>query len=259
MISKCIDSISRVLLLAVVAVLVLTSRSAPAEVLEKSKNIAGVTVHYKVVLPSRYDAAKPYPAVLAFGGGPQTMNIVDGAIQRNWRNEAERRGYIVVIPAAPDGRLFFEGGERIFPEFLTRILADYKIADNKFHIAGQSNGGISAFHVAASYPQYFWSVTGFPGYLPDATPARVNALAKMCVNMHVGELDTGWRDEIEQQAAQFRAKGLTVRITVEKGQSHPGHPSRRRGGAAFQSIRRGPAGLLQVILLQVMPPLFALK
>ena len=43
--------------------------------------------------------------------------------------------------------MFFEG-ERIFPEFLTKILADYKIADH--HIAGQSNGGISAFDVAAS-------------------------------------------------------------------------------------------------------------
>ncbi len=219
MISKCIDSISSVLLLAG-AVLLLLGESASAEVLEKSKNIAGVTVHYKVVLPSHYDPAKPYPAVLAFGGGPQTMNIVDGAIQRNWREEAERRGYIVVIPAAPDGQLFFEGGERIFPEFLTKILADYKLIDNKFHIAGQSNGGISAFHVAASYPQYFWSVTGFPGYLPDATPARVGALAKMCINMHVGELDAGWKEEMQQQAAQFRAKGLTVRITVEKGQSH---------------------------------------
>jgi poly(3-hydroxybutyrate) depolymerase len=207
-------------LLEVATVLLLATQPASAEVQEKSKNIAGVTVHYKVVLPNHYDPAKAYPAVLAFGGGPQTMNIVDGAIQRNWRAEAERRGYIVVIPAAPDGQLFFEGGERIFPGFLTKILADYKITDNKFHIAGQSNGGISAFHVAASHPQYFWSVTGFPGYLPDATPARVNALAKMCINMHVGELDEGWKEEMQQQAGQFRAKGMTVRITVEKGQSH---------------------------------------
>jgi len=216
---KYIDSASLVML-AGSAILLCASRPAAAEVLEKSKSIAGVTVHYKVVLPSHYDAAKAYPGVLAFGGGPQTMNIVDGAIQRNWRDQAEQRGYIVVIPAAPDGQLFFEGGGRIFPEFLTKILADYKIADSKFHIAGQSNGGISAFHVAALYPQYFWSVTGFPGYLPDATPARLGALAKMCINMHVGELDTGWKEEMQQQAAQFRSKGMTVRITVEKGQSH---------------------------------------
>ena len=219
MISKCNDSTGRLMLLAGAAFL-LSPYAARAEVLEKSKNISGVTVHYKVVLPSHYDPAKAYPGVLAFGGGPQTMNIVDGAIQRIWREEAEKRGYIVIIPAAPEGRLFFEGGERIFPEFLVKILADYKISDGKFHIAGQSNGGISAFHVAASHPQYFWSVTGFPGYLPEATPARVGALRKMCINMHVGELDTGWKDEMQQQAADFRGKGLTVRITVEKGQSH---------------------------------------
>src|SRR6202040_2928856 len=114
MTSKYIDSTS-VVLLASAAILLFPSRPAAAEVLEKSKSIAGVTVHYKVVLPSHYDAAKAYPGVLAFGGGPQTMNIVDGAIQRNWRDQAEQRGYIVVIPAAPGGQLFFEGGGGIFP------------------------------------------------------------------------------------------------------------------------------------------------
>ena len=78
----------------------------------------------------------------------------------------------MILPAAPDGVLFFEGGEKIFPEFITKLLADYKIQDNKFHSAGMSNGGISAFHVAASHPQYFVSITGFPGYLPEANAAR---------------------------------------------------------------------------------------
>ena len=63
-------------------------------------------------------------------------------------------------------------------------------------------------------------MTGFPGYLPDPTPARVDALAKMCINMHVGELDLGWVREMKDQAAQFRAKGFTVRFTIEKGESH---------------------------------------
>src|SRR6516165_2373301 len=80
------------------------------------------TVHYKVVLPNAYDPAKPYPAILAFGGGPQTMNTVDGVLNRNLRAEAEKRGYIVVAPAAPNDQLFFEDGARIFPEFLKMIL-----------------------------------------------------------------------------------------------------------------------------------------
>jgi poly(3-hydroxybutyrate) depolymerase len=196
------------------------SRSAAAKVFDKSTSIAGMTLYYKVILPTDYDPGKTYPAILAFPPGPQTMDMVMSTLQRNWAGEAQRRGYIVVIPAAPNQRLFFKEGDRVFPDFLEQLLGEYKIRDRKFHIAGMSNGGISAFHIAAAYPQYFWSVTGFPGFLPDATPERVSALSKMCINLHVGELDTEWLDTMEQQASKFRAKGFTVRLTVEKGQSH---------------------------------------
>jgi predicted peptidase len=194
--------------------------SLHAKAFDKSIDIGDVTVHYKVVLPKDYDAAKAYPAVLAFPPGGQGADMVMTTLVRNWQPEAERRGYIVFVPSAPNGRLFFEEGARVFPEFLDKMLAEYKIRDNKLHVAGMSNGGISAFYVAAAYPQYFWSVTGFPGYLPNATPERVNALAKMCINMHVGELDSGWRQQMQDQAAQFRAQGFTVRLTIEKGESH---------------------------------------
>lgn len=196
------------------------SLTANAEVLDKTTKIAGATVRYKVVLPKGYDSTRAYPGVLAFGGGGQTVNVVESMIKRQFQDEAEKRGYIVVSPVAPDGQLFFQGGELIFPEFLTRILADYKIAGNKFHMAGRSNGGISAFHVAALYPQYFISLTGFPGYLPDASPARLKAISGMCIYMHVGELDSGWRADMEQQSALFRKQGMSVQFTVEHGQEH---------------------------------------
>lgn len=202
-------------------IVILASQPVTAEVLDKTMKIGGTTVHYKVVLPKNYDAGKAYPGVLGFGGGPQTMNVVDGVIARNFRDEAEKRGYIVVVPAAPDGQLFFEGGERIFPEFLKRILAEYKIQDNKFHAAGPSNGGIAAFYVAALNPDYFLSITAFPGHLWEPTPAHMKAISKMCVNMFVGELDPmGWQDLMKQEASDFRALGMTANYTVEKGQPH---------------------------------------
>ena len=203
------------------AFVALAGHPAMAEILEKTTTIGGTTVHYKVVLPRDYDAAKAYPGILGFGGGPQTMNVVDSVIARNFKDEAERRGYIIVVPAAPNGQLFFEGGETIFPQFLKQILADYKIEDNKFHIAGPSNGGIAAFHVASLNPQYFLSITAFPGYLWEPTPAHTQAISKMCINMFVGELDPmGWQDLMQQQASQFRAQGMTAQYTVEKGQPH---------------------------------------
>jgi predicted peptidase len=197
------------------------TRFLNAELLEKTKKVGKTTVQYKVVLPNGYDAAKSYPAILVLGGGPQTMNTVDSALSRNFRAEAEKRGYIVIGPAAPDGELFFEEGARIFPEFLKQIQADYKIQDNKFHIAGPSNGGIAAFHVAAMNPQYFASVTAFPGYMWEPTTAKLQAISKMCVFMYVGEHDEYmWHGEMKSEAEFLRSKGTVARYTVEKGQPH---------------------------------------
>jgi predicted peptidase len=200
--------------------ILLVSHSLFASMSEESADFAGVTVRYKVIVPKDYDPAKEYPAVLAFPGGAQTLPMVDSMISRNLRSQTEKRGYITIVASAPSKGLFYKGGAVVFPAFLEKLLSDYKVRGRKFHIAGISNGGLSAFHIAASYPQYFWSVTGFPGYLIDATPERVSALRDMCLNMHVGELDQGWPDAMQAQAATFRAQGMKVRFTIEKGQGH---------------------------------------
>ncbi|MGH9648550.1 MAG: hypothetical protein ACRD4E_17230 [Bryobacteraceae bacterium] len=186
----------------------------------KHDDFAGVTLYYKVITPRDYDPAKEYPAVLAFPGGEQSMPMVDGMIGRNLGSQAAKRGYIVVACSATAAGLFYEGGAVVFPAFLDKLLSDYKIRGRKFHIAGISNGGKSSFHIAALYPQYFWSVTGFPGYLVNPTEERMNALQGLCLNMYVGELDRDWLDTMQQQAAAFRAQGIKVRFTIEKGQGH---------------------------------------
>src|SRR5579863_9323668 len=209
------------LLSAAVAATVLAALPVQAELLEKTKKVGGSTVRYKVVLPGGYDPAKAYPAILAFGGGPQTMNTVDAVLTRNLRAEAEKRGYIVIAPAAPDDQLFFEEGARIFPEFLKMMLADYKIQDNKFHIAGPSNGGIAAFHVAAANPQYFSSVTAFPGYMWEPSAAKLRAISKMCVFLYVGENDEyRWHGEMKKEVDALQSLGTVARYTVEAGQPH---------------------------------------
>lgn len=210
-------------LLSVAALGAAVSSVAPlrAEVLELEKKIGRTTVDYKVVLPDGYDPGRAYPGVLVFGGGPQTMRTIDGALSRNFRAEAEQRGYIVVAPAAPRGDLFFQGGERIFPEFLDAILADYRIRSGKFHVAGPSNGGIAAMHVAAAHPDYFLSVTAFPGYMWRPSESKLESLAGICAFFYVGENDEyGWHDEMRREADYLAAHGTLARYSLERGQGH---------------------------------------
>jgi poly(3-hydroxybutyrate) depolymerase len=207
--------------IAALACLCSAPQIAAAAVTERIMRVAGTTVHYKLVLPDGYDAAREYPAVLVMGGGPQTMDTVDRTLERNFRAEAERRGYIVVAPAAPDGQLFFQGGERVFPAFLDMLLATHKIAGGKFHVAGPSNGGIAAMHVAALHPDYFLSATAFPGYLWRPTDAKLRGMAKLCVFLYVGETDEyRWHDEMQREAELLTAQGAVARYTLERGQGH---------------------------------------
>jgi poly(3-hydroxybutyrate) depolymerase len=192
--------------------------TAPAEVLDKSAVIARMKVQYRVVLPPQYDAARAYPGVLAFVGGGQTVDMVKNEVDRTWKPEAERRGYIVVMPAAPDGQLFFERGDRVFPQFIDQLLKDYKIEGGKFHIAGHSNGGLSAFHIAAKYPHYFRTLTGFPGYLPEDENA--DAIKPMCIFMHVGERDLEWQGAMEPEMERLKARGFRIRYQVEPKEPH---------------------------------------
>jgi len=203
-----------------VLVVFLFATAANAEVLEKSAVFANLKVDYRVVLPQGYDAARAYPAVLAFVGGGQRLDMVVNEINRTWKPEAERRGYIVVMPAAPNGQLFFQGGDRVFPQFLEQLFKDYKVENGKFHIAGHSNGGISAFHIAHQYPQYFRTITGFPGYLPEDSNAGIDRIKPMCVFLHVGGNDPSWQSEMEAQLERFKQRGLRVRYQVEPNEPH---------------------------------------
>jgi poly(3-hydroxybutyrate) depolymerase len=195
-------------------------RHAAAEMIEKSGTFGGLRVTYKVVLPERYDPGRAYPAVLVFTGGPQTLQMAASTVETDWRQEAERRGYIIISPGSPNGELFFGGAARIFPEFLDRILRDYKIADGKLHIAGHSNGGLSAFHIAALHPKYFSTITGYPGLLDGPDVAHGQALKPMCLFMHVGDQDSGWMSAMQEEAKDLAQKGFRIRITVEKNQVH---------------------------------------
>ena len=195
--------------------------SVHAEVVQATMRAAGTHVDYKVVLPDGYEPEREYPAVLVFGGGPQTMRTIDGTLSRNFQPEAERRGYLVIAPAAPGGDLFFRSGDRIFPEFLDGILAEYKVRHGKFHVAGPSNGGIAAFHVAAQHPDYFLSVTAFPGYMWQPSQAKLEAIAGLCVFTYVGEHDEyRWHEEMRREAEFLSAIGTVASYEVETGQPH---------------------------------------
>ena len=76
-------------------------------------------------------------------------------------------------------------------------------------------------HVAALNPQYFLSVTAFPGYMWQPSPAKLQAIAGMCVFMYVGENDEyRWHGEMQKEIEYLKSQGTVARYSEEKGQPH---------------------------------------
>ena len=181
----------------------------------------GATLSYKLGLPDGFDATQTYPVLLALPPGPQTREMVEASWVRYWASQASERSWIVVSPAAPQGRTFYDGAESLLPELIRHVRATYNVEHDRFHLAGVSNGGRSAFRVATLSPDDFLSLTVLPGYPPTADDeARLNVLSQLPVSMYAGGDDTHWVERMESTAEQLRALGAHVTTTVFPGEGH---------------------------------------
>ena len=76
-------------------------------------------------------------------------------------------------------------------------------------------------HVAALYPEYFLSVTAYPGFMWKPTAAKLQAISKLCVFLYVGENDHyRWHPEMQKEVEYLQSKGTVARYSVEKGEPH---------------------------------------
>jgi predicted peptidase len=210
----------RLAIIVLSLILTMPSQLARSEVLEQTEEFSGISLHFRVILPNDFDPAQRYPTILHFAGGAQNWRIVVNSTNSDWREPAEQNGYIVISPEAPNGDLFFLEDDRVFPEFLDYILQNYPVANNKLHLTGHSNGGLSAFHIASLYPQYFISLTGYPGLLGDRNSEQLNALKDLCIFMHVGDQDPNWRSAMNAQFQALQALEYAISFSVENNQVH---------------------------------------
>ena len=183
--------------------------------------IGGRSVEYMVTIPEGFAVGDTAPVLLALPPGGQDLEITRNAHNAVYHREAIRLGWVVVSPAAPGGDLFFDGGEDVLPGFVDWIEAWVTPEGGAPHVAGISNGGISAFRFAAENPDRLQSLVVFPGFAQsDDDREALAQLSGIPVRMHVGGNDTGWIAESEATFTALIAAGTNVRLETYPGENH---------------------------------------
>jgi len=181
----------------------------------------GTSLRYALVLPRDFDPEQTYPALLALPPGPQSEGMVEAGLSRYWGRLAADAGWLVVSPVAPGGTLFFRGSEHHIPELLAQIRASYRVEGDQFHLAGSSNGGLSAFRVMLDYPDDFLSLLALPGFPPeDSDFDHLERLTGKPVRLFVGGEDHRWIAPMERAQSLLENMEEDVEFTVLPGEGH---------------------------------------
>jgi poly(3-hydroxybutyrate) depolymerase len=181
----------------------------------------GHTIDYALILPDHFDKSKAYPVLLALPPGDQSRQMVEAGLNFYWEAEAKRRGWVVISPAAPSGENFYSGLEQELPHLLDEVAHSVRVEGGKVHLAGISNGGLSAYRVITEFPDRFLSLTVLPGVPPDArASAALKNLKGIPVAAFVGGDDIEWTRGSREASHELDRLGIQNTLTIVPGSGH---------------------------------------
>lgn len=185
-----------------------------------SVDIGGEEIEYVTITPPGFQVGDAAPVFFALPPGGQDLEITRNVADVVYLDQAVRRGWVVVTPASPSGRWYENGNGTVAAEFLAWVHAWVDAEGGKVHLGGMSNGGLSAFHIAARMPGAFHSLLAFPGYPRQSDRAAFENVADIPVRMWVGGDDTSWVKNMESAAENIRTLGGDVELYVLAGEPH---------------------------------------
>ena len=177
---------------------------------------------FAVVEPAGLDRTVPVPVLIALPPGAENRDMVDAGVELYW-SQLARTGWVVLSPARADGAESFskDAGQRVLA-LLDLVQRRYAIEGGAPHLAGISNGGRAAFHLAGLFPARFLSMTCLPG-MPNSDPnrARLASVASLPVALFAGERDAGWAQAAKDAQRELLALGANqVELTIVPGAEH---------------------------------------
>ena len=161
------------------------------------------------------------PTIVFLGGGWGSRR----SAQRVWANYLSGgRGvdaFRVVLPYSVDVAFTDYEAHRTF-KVVDEVLACYGGDPAQVHLAGFSNGGITAFDLMLERPDRFATLLGAPGlFTLYTTPNQwAEALCGKAVFNGVGSADDGWKQDVRTNYEGLQSVGIESVYVEFAGQGH---------------------------------------
>ena len=200
---------------------------------QETQEAAAQRLEFEVV--GRTDTEGPRPVLLALPPGAQNKEMVAAGHRLYWKEEAERLGWTVISPIAPEGEMLRGENLARVLELVDHVETTYEVEYGRLHVAGVSNGGRSGLELALGHAERFASLSLLPGMQPDLDGTKLAALARLPLAMYVGGDDAGWVGPMQAMSDELIKLGHPpARFTIFEGEGHT--PESLTGRALFETL-----------------------
>ena len=148
--------------------------------LEVAQLSDGTKIRYALAAPPRSSRESSQTVVIVMPLGFETYKNASLTISEIWQPVAEKTGWLIVSPAEPDERYFWQdkslygkGGETHFSGFLAHLSRIFNVSNGKFHMVSLGHNGDGAVACVLAAPDKFSSVTLVPYFDPDVDQMRL--------------------------------------------------------------------------------------
>jgi predicted esterase len=120
---------------------------------------------YRLFVPAKYDAKQKWPLVVALHGmGGDENSFFNGYARGSIKEEAEKRGYLIVCPKGRGPAAMYLGAaERDVLDVIKETRRQFNIDENRIYLMGHSMGGYGTWSVAVNNPDLFAALAPISG------------------------------------------------------------------------------------------------
>jgi predicted esterase len=120
---------------------------------------------YRLFVPSKYEPNKAYPLIVALHGmGGNENSFFDSYAKGALKDEAEKRGYVIVCPKGRGpADMYLGNAQKDVLDAMTHVRQLYNIDPDRIYLMGHSMGGYGTWITAVNQPELFAALAPISG------------------------------------------------------------------------------------------------